>query len=90
MRYRTFATPADALGLGNVIGPEYGASLTSDAVSSATAACFDVSRFVSHVYVAFLYRGKIGTTVSRTSGRDPPWTVFFGTGASSGEVRASG
>ena len=39
----------------------------SDAVSSATAACFDVSRFVSHVCVAHLSRGKIGT-VSQTSG----------------------
>jgi hypothetical protein len=68
MRYRTCATPADALGLGDLISPEYAASLMSDAVSSATAACFDVSRFVSHVYVSHLYRGKIGTTVSQTSG----------------------
>ena len=61
----------------------------SDAVSSATAACFDVSRFVSHVCVAHLSRGQDRHRLT-DFGRDPPWTVFFGTGARSGERRASG
>jgi hypothetical protein len=65
MRYRTSATPADALGLGDMISPEYAASLMSDAASSATA-FVDVLHLVWQVDLAEQCRASL----DRSSVRD--------------------
>jgi len=57
MRYRTSATPADALGLGDMISPEYAASLMSDAASSATE--WDVLHLVWQVDLAEQRRAAV-------------------------------